>query len=99
MPPVPFIGSRKVGDRTFYLNLETRVELFSYRIYLFPGKVGLLGLWDQGRVRTKQIPGKEWLQSHGGGIWFSLADRFVVSATMARSTFGSYVHFQKGFFF
>src|SRR5690606_997306 len=42
--------TRFAGRSAVYQNIELRVELFKYNLYLFPGRVGVLGLYDMGRV-------------------------------------------------
>lgn len=91
--------TRLVGDRSFFTNLEMRVALLNYRVYLFPGKVGVLGLYDTGRVwtRTNNVGG--WNRAYGGGIWFSLFNRIVITGTAAYSREGTLINVQNGFFF
>jgi hypothetical protein len=94
-----FSQTRLIGDRSFFTNLELRASVLDYRVYLFPGKIGVLGLYDTGRVwtRTNQVGG--WNQAYGGGIWFSLFNRIVLTGTAAHSREGTLINIQNGFFF
>ncbi|MFT2010330.1 metallophosphoesterase [Pontibacter sp. 13R65] len=94
-----YYRSRFIGDRSLYANLEMRVSLFNYRLYLFPGKVGLLGLYDSGRVWTRVNHTGGWHSAYGGGAWISLFNRIVLSGTVAHSPQGSFVNIQHGFYF
>lgn len=82
-----FRRTRFAGRSSVYQNVELRCELFKFNIYLFPGKVGLLGLWDAGRVfsdndETKQLFGGLH-HGVGGGIWTEIFSKFVISGTYA----------------
>jgi hypothetical protein len=94
-----FSQNRLIGDRSFFTNLELRASVLDYRVYLFPGKIGVLGLYDTGRVwtRTNNVGG--WNQAYGGGIWFSLFNRIVLTGTAAHSREGTLINIQNGFFF
>ncbi|TXK52844.1 hypothetical protein FVR03_00275 [Pontibacter qinzhouensis] len=94
-----FYRSRFIGDRSLYTNLEMRVSLFNYRLYLFPGKIGVLGLYDNGRVWTRTNHTGGWHSAYGGGIWMSLFNRIVLSGTVAHSDQGSFINIQHGFYF
>ncbi|WP_426060983.1 metallophosphoesterase [Hymenobacter sp. B1770] len=95
-----YAHTRLLGDRSLYANLEMRVSLLTSRLYIFPSQLGLLGLYDAGNVWTRQQPGRgPWLSAYGGGAWLALANRLVLSATVASSSEGRYYNLQHGFFF
>jgi hypothetical protein len=93
--------TRLFGDRSLYTNLEMRVTLLTSRLYIFPSQFGLLTHYDAGKVWVRQQEQSRgpWLRAYGGGAWVALANRLVLSATAARSSEGTYLQVQNGFFF
>lgn len=55
------------GETVFYNNNELHY-LFNVRSFLFNGKMGILGLADQGRVWKKGEVSGTWHYGYGGGI-------------------------------
>jgi hypothetical protein len=53
---------------------------------LVPGQLGLLGFTDVGRVFLEGESSKDWHESIGGGVWFTVLGRAnIISLTVARS--------------
>jgi hemolysin activation/secretion protein len=93
--------TRLLGDRSLYTNLEMRVTILTSRLYIFPSQFGLLAHYDAGNVweRQQERSRGPWLRAYGGGAWVAIANRLVLSTTAAKSSEGTYVQVQNGFFF
>jgi hypothetical protein len=91
--------TRFIGDKSFYQNLEARLELFSFNAYLFPGKLGVLAFVDNGRVWAKGENSESWHTGYGGGLWVSLFDKFIISPTYSLSNETHFFNFKLGFFY
>ena len=93
--------TRLLGDRSLYANLEMRATLLTSHLYIFPSQFGLLAHYDAGNVwaRRQEPSSGPWLRAYGGGAWVALANRLVLSGTAARSSEGTCVQVQNGFFF
>jgi hypothetical protein len=91
--------TRFIGDDSFYQNVELRGELFNFNAYIFPAKIGLMALFDNGRVYVRGEKSREWHTSYGPGIWMSIYDRFVMNATYAFSEEDQLFNFRLGFFY
>ncbi len=91
--------TRFIGDKSLYANLELRTSVLNYRIYLFPGKIGLLALYDSGRVWSDLNNQNGWNSAYGGGAWISVFNRIALSATVAKSREGTFFNIQNGFYF
>jgi hypothetical protein len=103
-----FRKTRFYGDSKFYTNTEVRVKLLSFRSYLFPATLGLLGFYDVGRVWYEDENGidpsangkaSRWHKGVGGGIWFTPFNATVVSAETGVSNEGALVYLRLGFLF
>ena len=70
---------RFTGKSSLYNNTELRLRLFSFRTYIFPASVGLLGFHDVGRVWVKGEDSNNWHNGAGGGIWLAPFNRAVIS--------------------
>ncbi len=76
--------TRFAGRRSLYANAEARLQLFSFNAYLFPGKAGVLGLADFGRVYSNNDVRSGISAFHsgfGGGIYFDILKQAVINAT------------------
>jgi len=77
--------TRFAGRSNVYANLEARVQLFRFNVYLFPGTFGVLGLLDHGRVFADEDASKKLFRGlHrgvGGGIWVDILKQAVISGT------------------
>ncbi|WP_026463416.1 BamA/TamA family outer membrane protein [Adhaeribacter aquaticus] len=77
--------NRFAGGTSFYNNTDLRLRLFSFKTYLFPGSLGIIGFHDIGRVWEEGEKSKTWHTGYGGGIWISPVNMFVLSAEYAIS--------------
>ncbi|HEX8326039.1 MAG TPA: metallophosphoesterase [Hymenobacter sp.] len=76
--------TRFAGRRSLYANTEARLQLFSFNAYLFPGKAGILGLADFGRVYSGNDVRTGISAFHsgfGGGVYFDILKQAVINAT------------------
>ena len=95
---------RFAGRTAASASAELRAKLFDLDAYVLPVEVGLLGFADAGRVWADS-PAPEFdddgpygLQlGYGGGLWFGLLDRAVLSATVGASDEATLVNVGLGF--
>ena len=76
--------TRFAGRSSLYANAEARLQLFSFNAYLFPGKVGVLGLADFGRVYSDNDvrTGLSALHSgFGGGVYVDILKQAIINVT------------------
>ena len=76
--------TRFAGRSSFYANLEARLQLLSFNAYLFPGKLGILGLADGARVYSDNDTrtGISALHSaFGGGVYVDILKQAVINVT------------------
>lgn len=92
-------STRFSGRSSFFLNSELRLEVFNIRKTLFPGRIGLLGFVDTGRVWTDGESSTTWHQGIGGGIWYNIANEILVNFTYSWSEEDTFMLFGVGFFF
>lgn len=81
-----FRSRRFAGDASAFGNAELRIPVLPFR-FLVPGRLGVFGLADAGRVFYDGDPGgaDDWHTSFGGGVWLSIIDRMqTVSLGIAR---------------
>jgi Calcineurin-like phosphoesterase/Omp85 superfamily domain len=90
---------RFAGLHSFYNNLELRAKLGDFVSYVLPGQVGLLGLYDVGRVWRKDEGSDQWHHGVGGGVYFAPASLTIFRAVMAYSKEGWYPYFSMNFRF
>ncbi len=101
--------TRFYGDQKFYSNFEMRLRLLSFRSYLFPASMGILGFHDLGRVWYKDTSGEDptaangrstrWHKGWGGGLWFTPFNLAVLSTEVAYSADGMMGYVRLGFLF
>lgn len=80
-----FRKNRFSGRTMAYGGSEVRVRLFDSKSYIFPGKVGVLGFLESGRVWMPNDNSKRWHTSYGGGLFYYPYNLIMVSATMGFS--------------
>jgi hemolysin activation/secretion protein len=76
---------RFAGRSKFYNNTEIRWALATFKTYLFPGSLGILGFYDTGRLWDDTDPTDKWLSGYGGGFWFSPLNRIAMTFTYTTS--------------
>lgn len=85
-----YIRDRFWGNTAFYNRNELRY-LTDFRSFLMNGKIGLLGLYDQGRVWYKGEQSNTWHYAVGGGVLLAPFNKFVVTGTYAQASDGGVV--------
>jgi hypothetical protein len=76
--------SRYSGDAMLFSNAELRLHLG--KLPWLPGKAGLFGLVDNGRVFLAGETSDRWHTGVGGGMWLAIQDnKNVVAFTWAKS--------------
>ncbi|MEM9694502.1 MAG: hypothetical protein AAGA56_18275, partial [Myxococcota bacterium] len=92
-----FIAQRFAGDAVVYANVDGRVYLFRFPLFV-PTDVGLLAFGDVGRVFLIGEPSGTWHPSGGGGFWLApLARTNTVSFSVAASEEDVLVYVRAGF--
>ena len=90
---------RYIGDAAAWGNAQLRLDLGRYDVVL-PGRWGLLGTGDAGRVWFAGETSSTWHHGFGGGLWFApLAAGNTVSAVVARSEGQTGFYLHAGFMF
>ncbi len=91
---------RFAGDRgAVYGSVELRLQL-THAYLAVPGRQGLIGFYDWGRVYQRGERSTAWYESFGGGLWLGFLTRgSVVSAVIGHSDEGNRVHVRAGFAF
>ena len=76
-----------------------RAELFKFNLYLFPGKLGLIGMFDSGRIWANNESSKKWHYSYGIGPWINIFDRIIINGVYSISPEEKLINFKLGYFF
>lgn len=90
--------TRFYGRTSFYQNVDLRIKLLDFSSILFPGKLGLLGFYDIGRVWTSQHS-DQWHRAAGIGLWVAPLSKAAASLSYAFSPEENLISFDFGFFF
>jgi hypothetical protein len=97
--PATSLGLREyrfAGDGSLFGGVMGSVFLTRF-FFLVPGKLGLIGMTEAGRVWTDGSSPGGWHGSYGGGIWLSFVnDHTMASLTVARSSERTGVYFGLG---
>lgn len=98
-----FRKTRFAGHTAVFGNLDVRVQLFHYNVYLMRGIGGIIGFYDTGRVwagidRFNLSPLKLH-HGYGGGIWLAPFNRIAVTATVEVSNENTLLDLSIGFQF
>lgn len=84
-------GHRKdrfAGERALYQNTELRIQLAQFKSILFPGRFGIVGINDIGRVWVDGEDSETLHWGYGGGIWVTPFEAVAVTLTYTGSTDG-----------
>ena len=90
---------RFAGQQMVYNNLEARVKIHDIKSYVLPGELGLMGMYDVGKVWAKGYNSGTIHQGYGGGLYYIIANALPLHFVMARSKEGWYPYFSTGFRF
>ncbi|WP_162051453.1 BamA/TamA family outer membrane protein [Pontibacter pamirensis] len=95
--------TRFAGRSSLYANAEARIQLFDFNLYLTPGKLGMLGLFDAGRVYYDGGSRGSFFRSmhtgYGGGLWVDFLNRTVLTFSYAVGEDDKLFMLNYGFFF
>lgn len=91
--------TRFAGRSSIYQNTEVRLQLFRFNMYLFPGKFGIMGLIDHGRVWADHDNSSKLHRGVGGGIWIDILKQAVINATYSVGEDDNLVNVNFGFLF
>jgi hypothetical protein len=91
--------NRFAGDGSLYGSLEARLWLFRGQL-IAPGRWGLVGLSDVGRVFLEGESSDTWHASYGGGVFFQMLTlNSVFHAVVAHGDEGTRFYVDYGFAF
>src|SRR5437016_5191930 len=94
-----FVEHRFAGDAAVFGNVELRLSLATFFV-LVPGRLGIFGLGDAGRVYVSGQTSDRWHAAAGGGLWLSfLSSANTVSVAAAHSVEGTRWSAKAGFAF
>lgn len=93
-----FRRTRFYGRTSFYQNVDLRLKLLDFSSILFPGKFGIHGFYDIGRVWT-DVYSNTWHKAVGVGLWVAPLSKASVSLSYAFSPEEDLISFDLGFFF
>src|SRR6187399_2971321 len=80
-----FRANRYLGRSTLYTSAELRYRLFNLKSNIIPGPVGLTGFYDLGRVWLDGEGSKRWHSAYGGGFYYILYNKFMISGSVGFS--------------
>ncbi len=90
---------RFAGQYSLYNNFELRIKLADFASYILPGQLGIIGVYDVGRVWEKQERSNKWHSGTGGGLYFAPAQLTVLRFIASYSAEGWYPYLSFGFRF
>jgi hypothetical protein len=91
--------NRFAGESALHASLEARAWLFRGRL-IAPGRWGIFGLADVGRVFLDGDTSDKWHPAYGGGIFFQMLTlNSVFHASVSHGDEGTRVHVKYGFGF
>jgi Omp85 superfamily domain len=90
---------RFAGQYMAYNDFEVRLRVAEFANYILPGQLGLIGLFDIGRVWQKEDYSHQWHNGQGIGIYFAPAQVALIQFLMSYSIEGWYPVFTLGFRF
>lgn len=90
---------RFAGESSFYHQVDLRVDLFEWRNYFLPARVGLILFNDIGRVWVDGEDSNKLHHGYGGGVYLTPFGQFAVNILLARSEENFLPLFKLGFYF
>lgn len=92
-------GTRFSGRTSLYLNTDLRLSLFNIGGDVLPGRLGVLGFFDVGRVWADGETSDKWHPGYGGGLWYDVVGELILRFSVGFSTEDTFILFGPGFFF
>lgn len=90
---------RFAGESSFYHQFDLRIDLFEWRNYFLPARVGLILFNDLGRVWVEGEDSNKLHHGYGGGIYLTPFGQFAVNILLAKSEETFLPLFKLGFYF
>lgn len=90
---------RFAGEQMVYNNLEARVKIHDVKSYVLPGELGVMGMYDIGKVWAHGYNSNRIHQGIGAGLYYIVANALPLHVVMAKSNEGWYPYFSTGFRF
>lgn len=78
-------SERFAGRTRLYHNTELRYDIGIVRTPIIPMHVGLIGLFDYGRVWAENEHSDTWHSAYGGGLYINIAKFIIAHATYSIS--------------
>jgi len=69
---------RFAGNNLVYNNFEARLAIPNFLGYFLPGKMGLVGFYDIGRVWIKDDDSDSFHQGYGAGLYLALFNQLLI---------------------
>lgn len=93
------LTNRLSGDAKAAANIEARIKLFNFNI-IVPGKLGIMGAGDIGRVFVDGEKSERWYNGYGGGIWASaIRPEYLGCLYLMKGIDGLIIYANLGFMF
>lgn len=90
---------RFAGESAFYTQFDARFELFEWKNYVLPSRVGLILFSDIGRVWLEGENSKTWHHGYGAGFYLVPFSKFAFNFLLANSKEGLLPLIKLGFYF
>ena len=94
-----YYRTRFTGQSSFYQNTELRLSLANLKGYVFRGKLGVYGFFDDGRVWVKNESSNTFHTGYGGGIFFLPFNAASLNFSYGHSSEVNVFQFGLDFFF
>ena len=91
--------SRFTGETSFFQNTELRLQVAKLRGYIFRGKLGIYGFFDDGRVWIEGEHSNKLHLGYGGGVYFIPYNKITLNVSYGVSSEVNVFYFRTGFFF
>ncbi|WP_420388466.1 metallophosphoesterase [Roseivirga sp.] len=90
---------RFAGESSFFHQIDLRVDLFEWRNYFLPSRVGLILFNDIGRVWVEGEDSNKLHHGYGGGIYLTPFGKVALNILLAKSEENFLPLFKLGFYF
>jgi hypothetical protein len=92
-------STRFSGRSSLYLNTDLRLSLFNIGGDVLPGRLGVLGFFDVGRVWADGETSNKWHPGYGGGLWYDVIGELILRFSVGFSPEDTTFLVGPGFFF
>ncbi len=91
--------TRYAGHSVAFTNVDVRIQLLDYNVYLMRGLAGVLGFFDVGRVWAGGENSSTWHPGYGGGVWIAPFNKVAMTAIIGISPDDTLFNISMGFQF